>query len=244
MTDAGPPIENFRTMKHTDVAAVIEQLRKKASPKVRAGMARYAIPSDHALGIGFGDLKRLAKRLGKNHALASDLWATGIYEARTLATMIDDPALVTPAQMDRWCREFDNWAICDSACFVLFDKTPHAWKKVDTWARSPREFVKRASFALLASLTVHDKAAGDQQFASRLPLIAAAANDDRHFVKKAVNWALRSIGKRSPALHAAAKATAQELAESENLAARWIGKDALRDLASPATLRRLQKQKK
>jgi len=226
-----------------DVATVIALLERQGSQKIRDGMARYAIPSDKAFGISVGALRQYAKRLGPNHDLAAALWKSGIYEARMLATFVDDPARVTPAQMDRWCEDFDNWAICDTACFALFDRTPHAWAKVEKWARSRDEFVRRAAFALLASLTVHDKRAGDEPFAKGLVLVERAASDERNFVKKAVNWALRSIGKRSAALNRAAIDVAKRLGESTNPAARWVGKDALRELASPAVQKRLAARK-
>jgi 3-methyladenine DNA glycosylase AlkD len=222
-----------------DVATVIASLKRQGSPKIREGMARYAIPSDKAFGISVGALRQYAKRLGPNHELAAALWKSGFYEARMLASFVDDPACVTPEQMDRWCKDFDNWAICDTACFALFDRTPHAWRMVNKWARSRDEFVKRASFALLASLTVHDKLAGDAPFVKGLALVERGATDERNFVKKAVNWALRSIGKRSAALNAAAVGVAKRLGESTNPSARWVGKDALRELASPAVQKRL-----
>jgi 3-methyladenine DNA glycosylase AlkD len=226
-----------------DVATVVASLERQGSQKIRDGMARYAIPSDKAFGISVGALRTYAKRLGPNHELAAALWKSGFYEARMLASFVDDPAQVTPQQMDRWCKDFDNWAICDTACFALFDRTPHAWPKVDKWAKSREEFVKRSAFALLASLTVHDKRAGDAPFAKGLVLVERAATDERNFVKKAVNWALRSIGKRSAALNVAAVEVAKRLGESQNAAARWVGKDALRELAGPAVQRRLAARK-
>lgn len=222
---------------------VLDELRRKASRKVRDGMARYAIPADNALGVSVGAMRQMAKRIGKHHDLALALWSTGVYEARMMAAFVDDPACVTPAQMDAWRRQFDSWAICDTVCFALFDRTPHAWKKVPTWSRLKDEFGKRAAFALLASLTVHDKAAEDERFAQGLLLIERAADDDRNFVKKAVNWALRSIGKRSAPLHAAAVELSHRLAASPSPSARWIGKDALRELAGAAVARRLSKKK-
>ena len=206
-------------------------------------MARYGIVAKKVFGVSVGTLRAHGKRIGKNHELAAALWATGWYEARMLAAFVDDPARVTVAQMDRWCRDFDNWAICDTICFHLFDRTPHAWAKVSAWAVSREEFVKRAAFALLASLSVHDKYAPDAPYVRGLKLIERAATDDRNFVKKAVNWALRTIGRRNPALNAAAVAVSRRLADSANAAARWVGKDALRELTtSPAVLRRLAKQ--
>jgi 3-methyladenine DNA glycosylase AlkD len=222
-----------------DARAVVAELRAKASAKVREGMARYAIPSEHALGVSVGALRAYAKTLGRDHALALALWKTEIYEARLLATFVDEPALVTAAQMDAWCRDFDSWALCDTACFALFDRTPHAWKKVAAWAGRRDEFTKRAAFALLAGLAVHDKASPDAPFERGLALIERAAADERNFVVKGVNWALRSVGKRNARLHAAALATARRLALSDAAAPRWVGKDALRDLGSAASRRRL-----
>jgi 3-methyladenine DNA glycosylase AlkD len=210
--------------------SVIASLRRLASKSVLDGMARYAIPSDNAFGVSVGTLRKEAKRIGRNHSLADGLWKTGHYEARMLATMIDEPEKVTPAQMDRWCRDFDNWAIVDTACFALFDKTADAWKMVERWAKLKGEFQKRAAFALIWGLTVHDKRSGDEPFLNGLKLMEGAATDERNFVRKAVNMALRATGKRNAALHAAAVATAQRLAASTDPTARWNGKDALREL--------------
>ena len=212
-----------------DVDAVVDKLKRLSSSKVRDGMARYAIPSDNAFGVPVGVMRKLAKELGRNHELAIALWDTGWYEARMLATFVDEPERVTPAQMDGWCRDFDSWAICDTACFHLFDRTPHAFAKVEQWARSREEFVKRGAFALLASLALHDKRSGDGPFHRCLPLIEKAASDDRNFVKKGVSWALRGIGRR-PTLKEDAIGLARRLSESSKPAARWIGRDALRDL--------------
>jgi len=222
-----------------DVAQVIAALKKRSSKQTRDGMARYAIPSDKAFGVPVGVIRQLAKSLGTSHALAAALWKSGHYEARMLATFVDDAALVTPQQMERWCKDFDNWAICDTACFALFDRTPHAFKKVQQWAKSPREFVKRAAFALLASLTVHDKQAADAAFERCLPLVEKAALDERNFVKKSVNWALRSVGKRSAALNRAAIQVAERLADRPEAPPRWVGKDALRELKSAPVQKRL-----
>ena len=212
-----------------DVDVVVDKLKRLGSSKVRDGMARYAIPSDNAFGIQVGVLQKLAKQLGRSHELATALWDTGWYEARMLATFLDEPERVTPAQMDGWCRDFDSWAICDTACFHLFDRTPYAFDKVEQWARSREEFVKRGAFALLACLALHDKKTGDEPFRRCMPLIAKAATDERNFVKKGVSWALRGIGRR-PTLKEAAIDLAKQLSVSPEPAARWIGKDALRDL--------------
>lgn len=207
---------------------------------MRDGRARYAIPSDNALGVSVADIRALAKRIGRNHPLALALWKTNIYEARMLTAFIADPARVTPAQMDRWAGGFDNWAICDTLCFHLFDRTPHAWAKIRQWSDDPREFVRRGAFALLASLALHDKTTGDRPFLGSLRLIERRAGDDRNFVKKAVGWALRSLGRRNRVLNAAATELARSLSTSTKPATRWIGKDALKDLTSPALRRRLR----
>ena len=179
----------------------------------------------------FPDIQVIAKRLGRDHDLADALWKTGIYEARLLTSYVDEPARVTSAQMDRWCRDFDNWGIVDTVCFKLFDQSPHAWQKVEPWSKRREEFIKRAGFVLMACLAAHDRSATDAQFLALLPLIERGADDDRNFVKKGVSWALRMIGRRSPKLRIAALALARKLAASDHAARRWIGKDALRDLA-------------
>ena len=222
-----------------EVASAITWLKRHSTKRNRDGMARYAIPSANAVGVSVADIRVLAKRLGRNHELATALGDTGWYEARMLTSFVDEPARVTSAQMDRWCRDFDNWAICDTLCFHLFDRTPHAWQKVAQWCGRREEFVKRAAFALLWGLTAHDKQAGDERFIQGLRFIERAASDDRSFVKKAVNMALRAIGKRNLPLNAAAVAVARGLADSPEAAARWVGKDALRELTSVGVIRRL-----
>lgn len=222
-----------------DTKSAVDWLKRRGSKKARDGMARFGLPSDNAFGVSMKDIQALAKKLGKSHTLAEGLWRSGWHEARMLACYVDEPDRVTPTQMDRWCREFDNWGICDTACFVLFDKTQHAWEKVDEWSRRGPEFEKRAAFALLWGLTVHDKDAPDTRFLSGLRHIRRAAPDERHFVKKAVNMALRAVGKRNSALHAEAVATASALAASLNPAARWTGQNALTELKSPSVARRL-----
>ncbi len=225
------------------VESLLAELERLGSPKRRDEMAtRYGIHTPKAFGVAMADLQKLAKRIGRDHALAAALWATGSYEARMLAALIDAPEQVTAAQMDRWCGDFDNWAICDTACMHLFDRTPHAFGKVAQWVKSRDEFVRRAAFALLASLALHDKRAGNDLFKKCLPLIEAAATDERNFVKKSVNWALRAIGERNTDINTAAIAAAQRLAESPDATARWIGKDALKQLRRPAVLQRLAKR--
>jgi 3-methyladenine DNA glycosylase AlkD len=219
---------------------VLAWLERRGSKKNRDGMARYAIVAPKVFGVSVGDLREKGKDLGRSHELAMALWASGWYEARMLVPFVGEPDRVTPAQMDRWCRDFDNWAVCDALCFHLFDRTPHAYDKVAQWATRRDEFQKRAAFALAASLAGHDKAAPDVNFERILPLIERAADDDRNFVKKGVSWALRGIGMRSPNLHAASIALARRLADAPSPSARWIGRDALRDLTRPLVIRRVQ----
>ncbi len=228
--------------KPPNASSVVATLRSMGSQKARDGMARYGIPSTHACGMSVGDIQRLAKQIGRNHALAESLWKTGHYEARMLASMIAEPSRVTPAQMDRWCADFDSWAIVDTVCFKLWDQTPHWPKKAAQWAKRKPEFEKRAAFALIASAALHDKAQPDPTFTRCLPLIARAASDERNFVKKGVSWALRGIGHRSPALHTAATRLATRLAASKHPTERWIGKDALKDLTRKAVVRRFAKR--
>jgi 3-methyladenine DNA glycosylase AlkD len=228
-------------MTETDerVADILTWLERRGTKRNRDGMSRYGIVAPHVFGVSVAGVRDLGKRLGRDHELALALWESGWYEARMLTAFVDEPARVAPRQMDRWARDFDNWAICDGICFHLFDKTPHAWQKVDVWATRREEFVKRAAFALLAALALHDKKAEDERFVATLPLIERAASDDRNFVKKGVSWALRSIGRRSAPLHAAALELARELAGSESSPARWIGRDAARDLTRPLIQKRV-----
>lgn len=220
------------------VKDVLASLERRGSKRNRDGMARYGIVSDKAFGVSVGDLRRLGKELGKNHQLAVALWNTGWYDARMLVPFVGEPDRLTPAQMDRWARDFDNWAICDGVCFHLFDRSPHAYRKVSAWAKSREEFVRRAAFALAASLALHDRQAPDKLFDKILPLIERAATDPRNFVKKGVSWALRGIGMRSPALHKKSLALARCLAASTDPAARWVGHDAIRDLSRPMIVKR------
>jgi 3-methyladenine DNA glycosylase AlkD len=221
------------------LAYALAWLEKNGSKAGRDGMARFALPPDKAYGVPMNRIQALAKELGKDHELAEALWQADRYEARMLAAYVDEPSKVTLAQMDRWCRQFDNWGVADTVCFALFDRTPHAWSRVRKWATLRDEFPKRGAFALLWGLTVHDKASGDGPFLEALPLVERAAADERHFVKKAVNMALRAIGKRNAALNRAAVAVAKRLAAAEDAAPRWVGRDALRELGSPAVARRL-----
>jgi 3-methyladenine DNA glycosylase AlkD len=215
-----------------EVRDAVDWLERHASVKTRDGMGRFGIVAPSALGVTVGDVRALGKRIGCRHELADALWSTGIYEARLLTAFVADPAELSPRQMDAWCRDFDNWAVCDTLCFHLFDRSPHAFARLEAWAAEPAEFVKRAAFALLASLALHDRRSDDAAFAACLPLIEAGASDERNFVKKAVSWALRAVGARSRALHAASLELAGRLVTA-GPAARWVGKDALRDLTRP-----------
>ena len=218
---------------------VLARLRGMANPRNVAGMARFGIATEGTLGISIYDLRPLAREIGPNHRLAQQLWTTGIHEARILAGFIEDPAQVTEAQMERWVRDFDSWDICDQVTEV-FVRTPYVRRKIRAWARRDEEFVKRAAFTMIAEVAWHDRTASDKAFEPFFGLIKQAASDERNFVKKAVNWALRNIGKRSPALNRRAVAVAQELRARESRAARWIASDALRELASDAVQKRIR----
>lgn len=212
------------------VKRALAALAAKGTKANRDGLARYGITAPRAYGVKMNEIQALARTLGRDHALALALWDTGWYEARLLTAYVDEPERVTSAQMDAWAKAFDNWAVCDTLCFTLWDRTPLAWKKIEAWRKRREEFVKRGAFALLAGVALHDKAAPDAPLVKSLKWIEAAADDERNFVKKGVSWALRSIGHRNAALHKAAFATAARLAESDATVPRWIGKDALRDL--------------
>lgn len=218
----------------TRVAEILTALKRQSKTRIRAEMlTRYGITAPQAFGVSVGTLQQMARRIGRDHDLALALWETGWYEARLLTAYLDEPERVTAAQMDRWARQFDNWAICDTLCFALWDRTPHAWKKVEQWSRRKDEFVKRAAFALLACLGLRDKRTGNAPFLKSLALIERAAQDDRNFVKKGVGWALRAVGRRNAALNDAAVEVAGRLAASPDSAPRWIGKDVLRRYREP-----------
>jgi 3-methyladenine DNA glycosylase AlkD len=223
------------------VEAVVAELRSMADPSSLEGMARFGIRTDRALGgVGMPRMRALAKRVGRDHELGLGLWATGIHEARLVATMVDDPAAVREAQMEAWVADLDSWDVCDGLCGNLFDRTPFAFAKAVDWSERQEEFVKRAGFAMMAELAVHDKAAPDERFAALLPVIEREAPDRRNYVRKAVNWALREIGKRNLVLNEAAVATARRILEEGPRAARWVASDALRELAGESVQRRLR----
>ena len=230
--------------KNDRVAESLAWLERRGTKRNRDAMLRYGIIAPKAFGVSVGDIKQFSKRLGTDHGLALALWDTGWYEARMLAPFVDEAEKVTAAQMNQWARDFDNWAVCDHACFHLFDRTPHAWRKIEQWSVRREEFVKRAAFALLASVALHDKRAADEPFLDSLALIERAAEDDRNFVKKGVSWALRLIGRRNRALNAAAVETARRLVDSPHDAARWIGREAVRELTGAVVRRQLAARKR
>ena len=224
------------------IDSVMTRLRSLADPKAVEGMARYGIIAKKAYGISALVLRHIAKETGKDHNLAKQLWSTGILEARCLAALIDNPSEVTEKQMESWVKDFDNWAVCDACCGVLFDKTPFAWKKAREWSRRKEEFVKRAAFSLMAALAVHNKDADDKKFLPFFTIIKRGSTDERNYVKKAVNWALRQIGKRSLLLNKRAILTANQIGKKNLGCARWIASDALRELTGEAVQRRLRKR--
>jgi 3-methyladenine DNA glycosylase AlkD len=226
-------------VRDVDADDVVARLRAMATDRDRAGMARFGINVDNAVGVGVTALRRLARDLPRDHGLAADLWDTGLHEARILASIVDRPDQVTAGQMDRWVRALDSWDLCDQCCQNLFWRTRYADRKTRTWAGRRPEFVKRAAFALMASSAVKDRAAPDDRFLSYLELIEREATDPRNFVRKAINWALRQIGKRNRRLHRAAVASARRIGRMDDRTARWVAGDALRELRDPRTIERL-----
>ena len=226
-----------------DEDEVLRTLKKFSRPENIEGMKRFGISTTNNLGISIVTLRKYAKTIGTDHTLAQRLWESGIHDARHLATMIDDPRLVTKQQMDQWASRFNSWDICDQCCNNLFYKTPYAYDKARQWCASKKEFVKRAGFTLIAVLAVHDKEAPDDQFLSFFPLITQQATDDRNYVKKAINWALRQIGKRNATLNKKALDLASDLKKTDSPAARWIATDALRELSSEKIQRTLATKK-
>jgi len=223
---------------------VLKELRSIADPKNVEGMARFGINPEGTLGISIYDLRPMAKRIGKDHELAAQLWSTGIHEARLLAGFIDDPEKVTGRQMETWAADFDSWDVVDQVCSSLFDQTKFAYPKAVEWSEREEEFVKRPGFVLMAALSVHDKGASDKEFEKFLPIIKREATDERNFVKKAVNWALRQIGKRNLALNKKAIKAAEEISKIDSRGARWIAADALRELKSDKVQNRLVERAK
>jgi 3-methyladenine DNA glycosylase AlkD len=217
---------------------VLKSLKSQSSPAAVRGMARFGITAAKAYGWSAPALKKIAREIGKDHDLAQRLWSTEILEARTLATLIDEKEKVTERQMEDWVKDFDSWAVCDGTCLNLFRYTPFAYVKCREWSGRQEEYVKRAAFTLMACLAVGDKAAGDRMFLRFLPLIKKQAGDERNYVRKAVNWALRQIGKRNQHLNRAAIKAAQDIQRLNSPSARWIASHALRELRSPVVQRR------
>jgi 3-methyladenine DNA glycosylase AlkD len=216
-------------MTRDQILVILEQ---HANVQVVQGMAKFGIRPAHTLGISIPTLRKIARETGRNHSLALELWSTGIHEARILASMIAEPQLVSPQQMEDWVNDFDTWDVSDQVCGNLFDKTPHAYQKAIEWCHPEPEFVRRAGFVMMAELAVHDKQAPDEAFLPFFPLIQQYAIDERNFVKKAVNWALRQIGKRNSNLRVLAIERAETIMQIDSKAARWIAKDALKELKS------------
>ena len=236
--------DDLRRSGVASVEEVVAELRARGKPDQLAGMARYGLTGEERLGVPVPELRQMAKEIGPDQELSLALWETGISDARILASMVGVPSEVSEAQMEAWVADFDAWDVCDQVCMNLFEKTPHAWKQIVAWSAREGAFVRRAAFALAACLAWHDKEAPDEAFLSLLPLVDAASTDGRKVVKKGVSWALRNIGKRNSDLHEIALQRAERLREMESKTARWIGSDAVRDLTSEATARRLAKMAK
>jgi 3-methyladenine DNA glycosylase AlkD len=223
------------------VKDVLDRLQGKAQPEQLKGMAKYGMTVEKRLGVSVPDMRKLAKEIGRDHKLALDLWRTGIVEARIVAGMVGDPAKLTEQQMEEWVKGINSWDVCDQVCMNLFEKNQLAWKKIIDWSEREEEFVKRAAFSLIACLAWHDKKASDDKFTELLPVIVREATDERNFVKKAVNWALRNIGKRNLNLNEAAINTAKEIQRLDSKTARWIAADAIRELESDPIQNKLRK---
>lgn len=222
---------------------VLKKLKSLSNPKAVAGMARFGINPKNTYGVSIPNLRDMAKEIGLNHKLAQQLWKSGIHEARILACMIDDPKKVTKKQMEKWVKDFDSWDICDQCCTNLFDKTEFAYQKAIEWSKKKEEFIKRAGFAMIAVLAWHDKEAKDKQFEKFFPIIKRESTDNRNFVKKSVNWALRQIGKRNLNLNKKAIKTAKQIKKIDSKTAKWIASDSLRELTSKAVQKRLKTKK-
>jgi 3-methyladenine DNA glycosylase AlkD len=219
----------------------LERLRAQSKPANVEGMTRFGINPKNTLGVSMPAIRKIARGIGRDHSLALELWGSGIHEARILAGLIDDPKQLSAGQMERWANDFDSWDVCDQVCSNLFDKTPLAHQKALEWGTRKEEFVKRAGFALMAALAVHDKTASNAQFQRFLPVIEQESTDERNFVRKAVNWALRQIGKRNLLLNDLALKTARRIQRKDSKSARWIAADAIRELTSPAVEKKLRK---
>ena len=222
---------------------VLKKLKSLANPKAIKGMARFGINVDNAFGVSIPNVRALAKEIGKDHKLAQELWKSGIHEARILAGLIDEPDKVTEKQMDKWVKDFNSWDVCDQVCFNLFDKTEFAFKKINEWSKRDEEFVKRTAFALMAGLAIHNNTIGNKEFEKFFPIIIREARDERNFVRKAVNWALRQIGKRNINLNKRATQVAKQIQKMDSKSAKWIANDAIREFANPQIQARLKLKK-
>jgi 3-methyladenine DNA glycosylase AlkD len=221
---------------------VLKKLKQKARPDQLEGMARYGIVAERRLGVSIPDMRKIAKETGNDHELALNLWKTGIPDAMIVAALVDEPDKLTEDQMEDWVKDLNSWDVCDQLCMNLFERTPLVWKKIFDWSVRDEQFVKRAAYALIACLAWHDKRSDEERFLELIPVIQRGATDGRNYVKKAVNWALRNIGKRSLRLNRAALEIAQEMRKLDSRAARWIATDAIRELESDAVQRRLKKK--
>ena len=219
---------------------IMRRLKSLSDPLAVAGMKRFGISTDKTYGISIPNLRKISEEIGKDHQLAEQLWVSGVHEARILACMIDDVGMVTEGQIEGWAKSFDSWDVCDQCCGNLFDKTKFAYQKAKEWSTRKEEFVKRAGFVLMAELAVHDKKTADEEFLNFLPIIKKESTDDRNFVKKAVNWALRQIGKRNKDLNAKAIETAKEILKIDSRSSKWIASDAIRELTNDAVKKRLK----
>jgi 3-methyladenine DNA glycosylase AlkD len=222
---------------------IVDRLKAHSSVAAVEGMARFGINPKNTLGVSIPIIRSMAKEVGRDHRLAQQLWASGIHEARILAPMIDDPPQVTATQMESWVKDFDSWDVCDQCCSNLFDKTTVAHQKALEWSARKDEFVKRAGFVLMACLAVHDKEASNSQFERFLPVVVRESTDERNFVKKAVDWALRQIGKRNLSLNRLALKTAKQVQKKNSRSARWIASDAIKELTSISVQKKLQKSR-
>ena len=227
-----------------DSEEILKKLKSLADPKAVEGMTRFGISAKNTYGVSLPIIRNMAREIDRNHELAQQLWSSGVHEARILASLIDDPKRVTDEQMESWVKDFDSWDVCDQCCSNLFDKTAHAFDKAVQWSGRNEEFVKRAGFVLMATLSVHAKKANDEEFIRFLPIIKRESTDERNYVKKAVNWALRQIGKRNLTLNKKAIETARLIQRTNSRSAKWTASDALRELTSEAVQKRLESRRR
>ena len=232
----------FEKLNQKQCEEILNKLRSLSDPEAVKGMASFGINPKNIYGVSIPDLRLIAKQIGKDHGLAQQLWASGMHEARILASMIGEPEMVTEQQLDKWAQDLDSWDVCDQCCNNLFSRAKFAYQKAVEWSQKDPEFMKRAGFVLMATLAVHDKKAGDEKFLRFLPIIEASSIDERNFVKKAVNWALRQIGKRNSSLNKASLKTAKDIKKMNSRSAKWVASDAIRELTSGAVQKRLRRK--